>query len=155
MVEMLLLGLELIPSKLWLSWQQKALIDFYNGEKNVYTLTPSVLIQSSSNLQVMRSGINAQNCLNFGQIGPLPLELNAIECLKISHRLIIGIWCRQASTFIFYRIFVRLAGNQDRHKISEEFKFAPNRISHFGVTCPWEQKKSLYMNTYTFKHEYL
>ena len=47
-----------------------------------------------------------------------------------------GRWCLQASSFIFYRIFVKLAGNQDRHKISDEFEFRPDRISHFGVTCP-------------------
>ena len=39
-------------------------------------------------------------------------------------------------SFIFDRIFVKLAGNHDRHKISDEFKFRPDRISHFGVTCP-------------------
>ena len=33
-------------------------------------------------------------------------------------------------------IFVKLAGNQDSHKISDEFEFLPDRISHFGVTCP-------------------
>ena len=47
-----------------------------------------------------------------------------------------GKWCLQASSFIFDRIFVKLAGNQDRHKISDEFEFRPDRISHFGVTCP-------------------
>ena len=52
-----------------------------------------------------------------------------------------GKWCLQASSFIFYQIFVKLAGNQDRHKISDEFKFRPDRISHFGVTCPCGQIK--------------
>ena len=47
-----------------------------------------------------------------------------------------GKWCLQARSFIFYRIFIKLAGNQDRHKISDEFEFRPDRISHFGVTCP-------------------
>ena len=50
-----------------------------------------------------------------------------------------GKWCLQASSFIFYRIFVKLAGNQDRHKISDEFKFRPDQISHFGVICRWGQ----------------
>ena len=48
-----------------------------------------------------------------------------------------GKWCLQARSFIFYWIFVKLAGNQDRHKISDDFEFQPDRISHFGVTCPW------------------
>ena len=52
-----------------------------------------------------------------------------------------GIWCLQASSFIFDRIFVKLAGNQDRYKISDEFEFRPDRISHFGVTCPWGRIK--------------
>ena len=55
--------------------------------------------------------------------GPLTMELAALENLKISHRLIMGKWCLQASSFIFDRILVKLAGNQDSHKISEEFEF--------------------------------
>ena len=64
------------------------------------------------------------------------MELAALERLKISHRLIMGKWCLQASSFIFDRIFVKLACNQDSHKISDEFEFRLDRISHFGVTCP-------------------
>ena len=52
-----------------------------------------------------------------------------------------GKWCLQASSFIFYQIFVKLAGNKDRHKISDEFEYWPDQISHFGVTCPWGQIK--------------
>ena len=43
----------------------------YNVENDVSTLTPSVLIWSSSNLQVTRTGIT-WTISNFGQIGPLP-----------------------------------------------------------------------------------
>ena len=53
-----------------------------------------------------------------------------------------GKWCLQASSFIFDRIFVKLAGNQNGHKISDEFEFRPDRISHLGVTCPWVRIKS-------------
>ena len=63
------------------------------------------------------------------------MELAALERLKISHNLIMGKWCLQASSFIFDRIFVKLAGNQDSHKISDEFEFRLDRISRFGVTC--------------------
>ena len=45
-----------------------------------------------------------------------------------------------ASSFIFV-IFVKLADNQDRHKISDQFEFQLDRISHFGVTCPWRRIK--------------
>ena len=47
-----------------------------------------------------------------------------------------GKWCLQASSFIFDWIFVKPAGNQDSHKISYEFEFRLDRISHFGVMCP-------------------
>ena len=60
------------------------------------------------------------------------MELAALEHLKIYHRLIMGKWCLQASSFIFDWIFVKLAGNQDSHKISDEFEFWLDRISHFG-----------------------
>ena len=53
-----------------------------------------------------------------------------------------GKWCLQASSFIFDQIFVKLAGNQNRHKISDKFEFWPDRISHLGVTCPWVWIKS-------------
>ena len=52
-----------------------------------------------------------------------------------------GKWCLQASVFIFDRIFIKLAGNQDRHKILDEFEFRLDWISHLGVTCPWGQFK--------------
>ena len=42
---------------------------------------------------------------------------------------------------IFDRIFIKLAGNQDRHKILDEFEFRPDGISHLGVTCPWGRFK--------------
>ena len=48
-----------------------------------------------------------------------------------------GKWCLQSSTFNFDRIFFKLAGNQDMHKIPDELDFRPNRTIHFRVTCPW------------------
>ena len=59
-----------------------------------------------------------------------------VSCPWVSHRLIMGKWCLQASSFIFYRIFVKVARNQESHKISDEFEFWLDRISHFGVPCP-------------------
>ena len=63
--------------------------------------------------------------MNFSQIGPLTTELVALEAKKISHSLIMGKWCLHASSFIFYRIIIKVAGNQDRHKSSDEFDFGP------------------------------
>ena len=66
---------------------------------------------------------------NFGQIGPLTTELAALERLKISHRLIMGKCCLHASSFMFYRIIIKAAGNQDRHKSSDEFDLRPDQNS--------------------------
>ena len=51
-----------------------------------------------------------------------------------------GKWCLHASLFIFDRIIIKVAGNQDRHKSSVKFDFGPNQTTHFGVTCPWVTK---------------
>ena len=51
-----------------------------------------------------------------------------------------GKWCLHASLFIFDRIIIKVAGNQDRHKSSVEFDFGPNQTTHFGDTCPWVTK---------------
>ena len=53
------------------------------------------------------------------------MELAAFEVQKISHRLIMGKWCLHASSLIFDRIIIKIAGNQDRHKSSDEFDFGP------------------------------
>ena len=36
-----------------------------------------------------------------------------------------GKWCLIASSFIFDRIIIKVAGNQDRHKSLDEFDFGP------------------------------
>ena len=38
---------------------------------------------------------------------------------------IIGKWCLHASSFIFDRIIIKVAGNQDKHKSLDEFDFGP------------------------------
>ena len=53
-----------------------------------------------------------------------------------------GKYCLYASSLIFDRIIIKVAGNQDRHKSSFEFDFGPNQSSHFLVTCPWVTKIS-------------
>ena len=53
-----------------------------------------------------------------------------------------GKWCLHNSSFIFDRIIIKVAGNQDRHKSLVKFDFGPNQTSHFGVTCPWVTKIS-------------
>ena len=43
--------------------------------------------------------------------------------------------------FFFYQIFLELAGNEDRHKIWDEFEFRPDRTSPYRVRCPWASEK--------------
>ena len=51
-----------------------------------------------------------------------------------------GKYCLHAGSFIFDRIIIKVAGNQDRHKSSDEFDYGPDQTTHFGVTCPWMTK---------------
>ena len=46
-------------------------------------------------------------------------------------------WCLHDSAFSFDRIFLKLAGNKDRHKFSDKFDFGLGLTICFGVTCPW------------------
>ena len=60
-----------------------------------------------------------------------------------------GKYCLHASSFIFDRIIIKVAGNQDRHKSSNEFDFGPDQTTHFGVIAiEWRK-------FYTFELEYL
>ena len=128
-----------IGSKLWCSWQQKPTLT-YNGEKGVSIFSRLLLLRSFLYLQVTRTCIKSRTSSNFGQIGPLSMELAALERLKKSPRLIMGKCCLHASSFIFDRIIIKIAGNEDRHKSSVEFDFGPNNTTHLGVTCPWVTK---------------
>ena len=54
----------------------------YNGENDVSTFSLLFLIRSFLYLQVTRTCIKSQTSLNFGQFGPLTMELAALERLK-------------------------------------------------------------------------
>ena len=114
----------------------------YNLENGVSTFSRLLLIRSFLYLQVTRTFIKSRTSSSFGQIEPLTTELAALERLKTSNRLIMGKWCIHASSFIFDRINIKVASNQDRHKSSVEFAFGPNQTPHFEVTCPWVTKIS-------------
>ena len=47
-----------------------------------------------------------------------------------------GKCCLHASSFIFDLIIIKVAGNKDRHKSSDEYNFGPEKTNNFGVTCP-------------------
>ena len=74
----------------------------------------------------------SQTSSNFGRIWPVILELGALEQWKK--------WCLWLFSVTFDWIFVKLAGNEDRHKSSNEFEFGPDRIIHFGIIRPWAWK---------------
>ena len=104
----------------------------YNGEKDVSTFF-LFFIRSFLYLQVTRTCITSQTSSNFGQIGPLTTELAALERLKISHRLIMGKSYFHASSLIFDRIIIKVAGNQDRHKSLDEFDFGPDQTTELAA----------------------
>ena len=50
-----------------------------------------------------------------------------------------GKWCLHASSFIFYQIVIKVAGNQDRHKSSDEFDFGPLvSMAYLYVFLKWD-----------------
>ena len=49
--------------------------------------------------------------------------------------------CLHLFSVVFDWIFFILAGNEDMHKISDEFEFPPDRTTDYGVSCPWASKK--------------
>ena len=57
-----------------------------------------------------------------------------------------GKWCLHASSFIFVRIIIKVAGNQDRHKSMAEFDFGPNQTAHFGITLPLSDENFTLLN---------
>ena len=61
-----------------------------------------------------------------------------------------GKWCLHASSFIFYRIIIKVAGNQDRHKSLDEFDFS-GRIRLLTL----ELLALEWRKFYTFELEYL
>ena len=44
-----------------------------------------------------------------------------------------GKCCLHASSFIFDWIIFKVAGNQDRHKSSDEFDFGPDQTTHLEL----------------------
>ena len=52
-----------------------------------------------------------------------------------------GKWCLHLFLVVFDRVLLILAGNEDMHKISDEFEFRSDRTTDYGVSCPWVSKK--------------
>ena len=94
----------------------------------VATLAPSILIGSSSYLEVTRIAITSRMSSNFDQILHLTAELSALECLKNQDLVLCA--------FNFDRIFFILGSNKDSHNISGEFEFQPDLTLDCRVICP-------------------
>ena len=114
----------------------------YNGENGVSTFSQSFFIRSSPDLQVSKTGVKSQMS-SSSRIGSFTSVLHALSHWKNFSWTIMGKWCLHTTMFIIDWIFVKLAGNQDRHKISVEFKFWSDQTSHFEVICPWWLKKAV------------
>ena len=57
-----------------------------------------------------------------------------------------GKWCLRASSFIFDRIIIKVAGNQDKHKSSFEFDFGLKQTTHFGIYLLLSDEHSALLN---------
>ena len=116
-----------------------------NGENGVSTFSRLLLIRSFLYLQVTRTCIKSRASSNFSQIGPLTTELAALERLKISRRLIMGKCYIHASSFIFDRIIIKVAGNQDRQKNSlmELLALEWRKFYTFELEYLWGQSANL------------
>ena len=90
----------------------------YNWENSVSTFSRLFLIRAFIYLQVTGTCIKSRDEFEFQpdrttDYGPNQLPLSV---KKFSHRLIMGKCCLHASLFIFDKIIIKCAGNQDRHK---------------------------------------
>ena len=92
-------------------------------------IATSFLIGSSSNLQLTGTDIKSWT-LDFSTVWldsypPLSAHILQKCCVDDSNFILMGKLCLHASTFIFDRIIIKVADNQDRHKSSCKFDFGP------------------------------
>ena len=126
-----------IGSKLWFPWQQKPPLT-YNGENNVSTFSRLFFIWSFLYSQVTRTCIKSRTSSNFCQIGPLTTELYALER---SHWLWMGKMVSPFFSVAMNSDFIKLTGNEDRHKILDRFEFWSYLTSHLGFAPALQQWK--------------
>ena len=127
----------------------------YNGESDVSTFSLLFFIRSFLYLQVKRTCIKSRTNLNKFEFQPDRTTNYGVSCPSASKkfplRLIMGNCSLHASLFIFYRIVIKVAGNQDRHKSLHEFDFGPDQTTYFGATCPWVTKISHFWTLISLK----
>ena len=101
-----------------------------NGENGVSIFSQLLWIQTSSNLQEMRTGIKSWTGSKFWSYLTSHFGVACPSAVKKK-------WCLQLFSVTFDWVFVKLAGNEDRHKSSNKFEFESDWIIRFGVICPW------------------
>ena len=124
-------GLGQIGLKLWFPWQQKPPLT-YNGENNVSTFSRLFFIRSFLYLQVTRT------CIKLGHVRISARSdhwLRSYTPLSVPIDFECGKWCLHLFSVTMNSDFIKLTGNEDRHKISDGFEFWSYLTSHFGVTC--------------------
>ena len=94
------------------------------GKNGVHAFSQSPLIGSLSNLQVTRTGIKSQMSSNLGRVGLFTVVLFALER---SH------WLHLFSVTT-NSVFIKLTGDEDSHKVSDEFELWSYLTSPFGFT---------------------
>ena len=109
-----------------------------NGKNGVSAFSQSPLIWSLSNLLITKTGIKCQMSTNLGCVRLFTSYLP----LSIPIDFVWEEWCLHLFSVTMNSVSIKLTGNEDRHKISDEFEFWSYLPSHFGVTCPWEVKKN-------------
>ena len=57
-----------------------------------------------------------------------------------------GKCCLHASSFIFDRIIIKVAGNQVRHKSSDKFDFGPDQTTNFWSYLPLNDENFTLLN---------
>ena len=104
----------------------------YNGENGVSTLSLLFLIGSFWYFHVTRTSIKAWMSLNF-----LKWDLTLAHWTQVSD------WCPLGYLFCVAidPILFKLASNEDRHNILDEFEFRPDLTTDYGVSCPWASEK--------------
>ena len=90
----------------------------YNGKKDVSTFSLLFLIGSFIYLQVMITCMRAWMSLKFSQIQPL--------VSMVTDRVMMGKTVSPLFLGCFHPFLFKLAGNNDMHESSEEFKFRPD-----------------------------
>ena len=108
-------------------------------KNDVSSFSQAAFVRYLSNLQVTRTGIKSRRSSNLGRVGLFSLQSYLPLSVPIDFEW--GKWCLHLFSVTMNWVFIKLTGNEDRHKISDEFEFRSYLTRHFGVTCPWTVKK--------------